>query len=58
MDINERIANIEIYMDSQKDNLEFFVKFILEKNGRQDSEELGNKFMQEHNKLLQKMNNY
>ncbi len=52
MDINERIANIEIYMDSQKDNLEFLVKIILEKNGRQDSEELGNKFIQEHNKLL------
>jgi hypothetical protein len=52
MDINERIANIEISMESQKDNLEFFVKFILEKNGRQDSEELGNKFIQEHNKLL------
>lgn len=52
MDINERIANIEIYMESQKSTLEFFVKFVLEKNGRQDSEELGNKFMQEHEKLL------
>jgi len=52
MDINERIANIEISMESQKDTLEFFVKFILEKNGRQDSEELGNRFMQEHDKLL------
>jgi len=52
MDNKERIANIEISMESQKDTLEFFVKFILEKNGRQDSEELGNRFMQEHDNLL------
>ena len=44
MDKNERIANIEIIMESQKNNLEFFIKYILEKKGYQDSEELGNKF--------------
>ncbi|MFW9989215.1 MAG: ethanolamine ammonia-lyase reactivating factor EutA [Candidatus Odinarchaeota archaeon] len=52
MDINERIANIEIMMEYQKDVLKYFVKFILEKNGRQDSEELTNKFMQKHEELL------
>ncbi len=52
MNKNERIANIETYMESTKNTLEFFVKYILEKNGYQDSEELGKKFMQEHDKLI------
>lgn len=52
MNKNERISNIEINMESQKNNLEFFVKFILEKNGYQDSEELGVRFIQEHDKLI------
>ena len=52
MSKEERIANIEIFMESQKSSLEFIVKFILEKNGCQDSEEIVNKFMQEHEKLL------
>ena len=52
MGINERIANIEINMKSQKSTLEFFVKYVLENKGYQDSEELGNKFMQEHEKLI------
>ena len=52
MDINERIANIEVNMESQRSSLDFIVKLILEKNGHQDSEELGNKFMREHENLL------
>ncbi len=52
MSKEERIANIEVFMESQKNSLEFYVKFVLEKKGHQDSEELGNKFIQEHEKLL------
>ncbi|MFX1500422.1 MAG: ethanolamine ammonia-lyase reactivating factor EutA [Promethearchaeota archaeon] len=52
MGINKRIANIEIMMESQKSALKHFVKFILDKNGREDSEELTNKFMQKHEELL------
>ena len=52
MNKNERIANIEINMETQKSALEFFIKYILEKNVYQDSEELVNKFMQEHEKLI------
>ena len=40
MNKNERIANIEIKMESQKSALEYYLKYILEKNGHQDSEEL------------------
>jgi len=52
MNKNERIANIEINMETQKSALEFFIKYILEKNVYQDSKELVNKFMQEHEKLI------
>jgi len=52
MDINERIATIEIKMESQKSTLEFYLKYILEKNGHQDSEELVKKFIKEHERLL------
>ncbi len=52
MDINERIANIEIKMESQKNNLEFYLKYILEKNGYQDSEELMKNFVKKHEELL------
>ncbi len=52
MNKEERISNIEIIMESQTNTLEFLLKFILEKKGHQDSEELGNKFMQEHAKLI------
>ena len=52
MDINERIAAIEIKMESQKSTLEFYLKYILEKNGHQDSEELVKKFIKEHERLL------
>jgi len=52
MNKNERIANIEVHMESQKNALELYVKFVLEKNAHEDSEELGNKFMQEHEKLI------
>ena len=52
MNKDERIANIEINMESQKSTLGYFVKYILEKNGHQDSEELGNKFLQEHEKFI------
>ncbi|MHA2009269.1 MAG: ethanolamine ammonia-lyase reactivating factor EutA [Promethearchaeota archaeon] len=54
MNKNERIANIEINMDSQKNTLEFFIKYILENMGHRDSEVLGNNFMQEHQTLLNK----
>ncbi|NVM19161.1 MAG: ethanolamine ammonia-lyase reactivating factor EutA [Candidatus Lokiarchaeota archaeon] len=54
MDTNERIASIEINMESQKSSLEYYLKFILEKNGHQDSEELVKKFNEEHEKLLKK----
>ena len=52
MNKNERIANIEIKMESQKSALEYYLKYILEKNGHQDSEELVKKFIEEHEKLL------
>ncbi|KKM82040.1 hypothetical protein LCGC14_1323610 [marine sediment metagenome] len=52
MNKEERIAKIEVFMESQKNTLEFYVKFVLENKGHQDSEELGIKFMQEHEKLL------
>lgn len=52
MDINERIANIEISMESQKSALKYYLKYILEKNGHQDSEELINRFIKEHEELL------
>ena len=48
----ERIANIEVSMESQKSSLEFYVKSVLENKGHQDSEELGNRFIQEHEKFL------
>jgi ethanolamine utilization protein EutA len=54
MDINERIANIEISLKSQKSNLESYLKFILEKNLHHDIEDLVNRFMKEHEKLLKK----
>lgn len=52
MDVNERIKNIEISMESQRSSLEFFVKYILQSNGHSDSEVLGTKFMEEHSKLV------
>lgn len=52
MDMNERIANIEISMESQRSSLEFYIKYILQNNGHADSEELGTKFMEEHRKLV------
>jgi len=52
MNKNERIANIETNMESQKNTLGFFIKLVLEKNAYQDSEELVDKFMQEHEKLI------
>ena len=52
MDISERIANIEIKMESQKRSLGFYLKYILEKNGHQDSEDLMNKFIKKHEELL------
>ena len=52
MNKNERIANIEVHMESQKNALEYMVKLVLEKNANQDSEELGQKFMQEHERLI------
>ena len=57
MDINERIANIEISVESQKSSLEYFLKIILEKNHHQDSEELASKFMKEHERLIKKHEN-
>lgn len=54
MAINERIANIDINMESQKNSLKYYIKFILEKNGHQNAEELVNKFINEHNKLTSK----
>jgi len=50
--MDERIANIEINMESQKSTLEHYMKFILEKNRHQDSEEMVKKFIKEHEKLL------
>ena len=54
MDTNERIANIEISMESQKTSLEYFIKFILEKNHHQDSDDLADRFMKEHEILIKK----
>jgi len=54
MDLNERIANIEIKVESQKSSIEYFLKLILEKNHHQDSEDLTNKFMKEYEKLIKK----
>ncbi|MHA2288100.1 MAG: ethanolamine ammonia-lyase reactivating factor EutA [Promethearchaeota archaeon] len=57
MDVKERIANIEINAESQKMALEYYLKFILEKNTHQDSEDLLNEFMREHEKLVKKHEN-
>ncbi len=54
MNKEERIANIEISMESQKSALEFYLKYILENKGHEDSEELGNKFIKRHENLLKK----
>ncbi len=54
MDINERIANIEISIESQKTSLEYFIKLILEKNHHQDSDDLADRFMKEHETLIKK----
>ena len=54
MDINERIANIDISLESQKTSLEYFIKFILEKNHHQDSDDLADRFMKEHEILIKK----
>ncbi len=54
MKTDERIASIEINIESQKSSLEYYLKFMLEKNGHQDSEELVKKFNEEHEKLLKK----
>ena len=52
MDLDDRIANIEINFESQKSSLEAYIKYALETSGHQDSEKLGNKFMEEHGRLL------
>ncbi|MHA1931963.1 MAG: ethanolamine ammonia-lyase reactivating factor EutA, partial [Promethearchaeota archaeon] len=54
MSKEERIANIKVSIESQKTNLEFYVKHVLENKGHKDSEELGDRFKQEHEKLLKK----
>jgi len=52
MNVKERHAKIEINMESQKNSLGYYIYYLLENSGHKDSEELGNKFMEEHGRLL------
>ena len=54
MDIDDRIANIEISIESQKSSLEYYIKFILEKNLHHDTEDLTISFMKKHEELVNK----
>ncbi|MHA1508676.1 MAG: hypothetical protein ACTSO6_08240, partial [Promethearchaeota archaeon] len=54
MDINERIANIEISMESQKSVMGYYLSNILENNGYQDTVDLAGNFFLELDKLRNK----
>jgi ethanolamine utilization protein EutA len=47
-----KIQDIQINIDSQKQAQGYYVKFILETNGNPEAESLGEKFMQQYEKLL------
>jgi ethanolamine utilization protein EutA len=47
-----KMQDIEINVESHKQAQGFYVKFILEKNGNPEAESLGDKFMQQYEKLL------
>ena len=47
-----KIQDIEINIESQKQAQAYYIKFILEKNGNPEAESLGEKFMQQYEKLL------
>ena len=47
-----KVQDIEINVESHKQAQGFYVKFILEKNGNPEAESLGDKFMQQYEKLL------
>ena len=49
MSLDERIANLKINLESQKGNMEYYVKHILEQNTVSTSTEMVNKFMEELN---------
>ena len=52
MNKEERIANIEIGLESQKNGMSFFIQYILDKYQYQGTEELVKNFMIEFEKLL------
>ncbi|MHA1451817.1 MAG: hypothetical protein ACTSRD_03045, partial [Promethearchaeota archaeon] len=52
MDTNERIANIEISMESQRSALRFYIEMLLKNNGHTDYEKLMNSFIDEQNRLI------
>jgi ethanolamine utilization protein EutA len=54
MNIGERIANIEINMESHKSSLEHYLKFILEKNQHEDIDDLIDIFLKKHEELISK----
>ncbi len=49
-----KIQDIQINIDSQKLAQGYYVKYILETNGNTEAESLGEKFMQQYEKLLKK----
>ena len=57
MDNNERIAEIEISMESQKSTMEFYIQSILENNAIENSTELVQQFMNKHKELLKQHEN-
>lgn len=57
MSQNDRIANIEINVVSQKSTMEFYVQSILENNAIENSTELVKQFMQKHMELLKRHEN-
>ena len=52
MDVDKRIADIEISIESSKNTLKFYIEMILKKNGHEDYEELTNSFIEEHKRLI------
>ena len=57
MDKNERIAEIEINIESQKNTMEFYLQQIMENNAIENSTELVKQFMQKHKEFLKQHEN-
>ena len=48
MDVEERIAKIELNFESQRNTLKFYITYALQNIGYEESEEMGDKFIEEH----------